>query len=65
MLTSDAGTAVILINSNSAEAQGVVALDGAYASVRSLLGNATLELTGDKLSVRIPARESAVVRLEK
>lgn len=65
VLTSDAGTAVILINSNSAEARGTVTLDSTYASVRSLLGNATIDLAGDTLSVCIPARESAVVRLEK
>ena len=65
VLSADAGTGVILINSNSSEAVGEVALDADYTKAIPLLGNATFELLGDKLSIRIPARESAVLRLEK
>jgi hypothetical protein len=65
LLSAEAGTGVILINSNSAEATGTVKLDANYTKLISLLGNATASVEGDVLTVTLPARESAVLRLEK
>lgn len=65
LLMTDTATALILINSNSAEASGNVELDDIYATAVSLFGNAHLSLNGDSLTVTVPARESAVIRLEK
>jgi hypothetical protein len=62
---TDQATAVILINSNSAEAQSTVALDGVYRTADSCFGNATVTLDGDTLKVSVPARESAIIRLER
>ena len=48
-----------------ADAVGTVKLDGAYRVVKSLLGNTVATVEGDVLTVTVPARESAVLRLEK
>ena len=65
LLMTDDASIVILINSNSGEAQSTVALDGVYRSAECQLGNTVAELEGDVLKVTVPARESAIIRLER
>ena len=65
LLMTDEATVVVLINSNSTEVEGTVSLDGTYRSLSCDFGSERITLDGDTLHVCIPARESAVVRLEK
>jgi hypothetical protein len=65
LLMTDKASIVILINSNSSEAQGTVALDGVYRSAECQPGNTVASLEGDVLRVTVPARESAILRLER
>ena len=55
----------VFINSLSAQAEGVLALDRAYQNAETVLGEAACEMKNGELHFTLGADASAVIRLNK